>query len=41
MEKWVGKTISENEAKERSGIEKVAFREDFFPTFIKAWYQVI
>ncbi|NLM33905.1 MAG: aminopeptidase P family protein [Clostridiales bacterium] len=30
MEKWVGKTISENEAKERSGIEKVAFREDFF-----------
>jgi len=29
MEKWVGKTISEQEAKERSGIDKVSYKEDF------------
>ena len=28
MEKWVGKTISKEEAKEKSGIEDVSYRED-------------
>lgn len=30
MEKWVGKTISEKEAKERSGVEQLSFKDDFF-----------
>ena len=28
MEKWVGKTISEDEAKERSGIENISYKEE-------------
>jgi Xaa-Pro aminopeptidase len=29
MEKWVGKTITENEAKETSGVENIGYIEDF------------
>lgn len=35
MEKWVGKTISEEEAKERSAINKIVYKEEFFSSIHK------